>query len=201
VRSLADGVLVCEPLVMGAPWLTAVGEELFPGPEWFSYSYGEVFAEDIDELAASASIESVDEWQVIKRISERAFKQCLAELLGEDAPRDWGGEQSDLYSAHVHLGGQRTTAAFLLKGPARFVPMTLNQLGKNNDQIYRLAQEPARLLVVQHSHDITQAVRATLRAFTVAPGALRRYCLIDGRDSYRILKAYDKLDRALELSE
>jgi len=29
------------------------------------------------------------------------------------------------------------TAAFLLKGPARFVPMGLNHLGKNNDQIVR----------------------------------------------------------------
>ena len=78
--------------------------------------------------------------------------------------------------------------------------MTLNQLGKNNDQIYRLAQEPAELLVVQHCHDITAAVRATLRAFTVTPGALRRYCLIDGKDSFKILKAYDKLEQALKLS-
>jgi hypothetical protein len=29
----------------------------------------------------------------------------------------------------------------------------------------------------------------------------RRYCLIDGRDSLRLLVAYDKLNRALELSE
>jgi len=29
------------------------------------------------------------------------------------------------------------TAAFLLKGPARFAPMGLNHLGKNNDQIVR----------------------------------------------------------------
>jgi hypothetical protein len=49
-------------------------------------------------------------------------------------------------SAHVHLGERRTTAAFLLKGPAggkKFAPMRLNHLGRNNDQIYRLAQESA----------------------------------------------------------
>ena len=39
--------------------------------------------------------------------------------------------------AHLHLKGSRMTAAFLLKGPARFVPMGLNHLGKNNDQIVR----------------------------------------------------------------
>lgn len=78
--------------------------------------------------------------------------------------------------------------------------MGLNHLGKNNDQIFRLAQAPAGLLVVQHCHEIQEPVRATLRAFAVQPGAVRRYCLIDGKDSLRLLIAYDKLDRARELS-
>ncbi len=110
------------------------------------------------------------------------------------------GEQSDHYTSHLTLGGRRVSAAFLLKGPARFQPMTLNNLGKNNDQIVRLANEPADVLIVQHSHDITQPVRATLRAFAVQPSRPRRYCLIDGRDSLRLLRAYDKVERALELS-
>ena len=80
--------------------------------------------------------------------------------------------------------------------------MRLNNLGKNNDQIVRLSKEPASLLIVQHCHDIGQAVRDTLRAFAIQPGPMRRrYCLIDGKDSYKILKAYGKLDRAIELSE
>lgn len=33
------------------------------------------------------------------------------------------------------------------------------------------------------------------------PSRPRRYCLIDGRDSLRLLMAYDKLDRAPKLSE
>jgi hypothetical protein len=107
----------------------------------------------------------------------------------------------ECYSAHLHIDGERVAGAFLLKGPAEFRPMTLNMLGKNNDQIVRLAQEPAELLVVQHCHDICPPVRATLRAFTIQPGTLdRRYCCIDGKDSLRILQAYDKLDEALELS-
>jgi hypothetical protein len=137
----------------------------------------------------------------MSRISEAAFKQCLAEILGDSITRDWGGERSDHYAAHLHLQGKRVTAAFLLKGPARFRRMTLNSLGKQNDQIYRLAQEPAEVLVVQHCHDITTPVRATLRAFAVQPCRVRRYCLIDGRDSLRLLNAYGKVARALELSK
>jgi hypothetical protein len=133
-------------------------------------------------------------------ITEKAFKTCLAELLGDKIQNDWGGETSDYYTAHLHLNGQRVTAAFLLKGPARFEAMTLNNLGKNNDQIVRLAKEPANLLVVQHCHDILQPVRDTLRAFAVQPSRPRRYCLIDGRDSLRILQAYGLYDRAIALS-
>jgi hypothetical protein len=136
----------------------------------------------------------------MRDIRERAFKRCLTEILGDTARSDWGGEMADHFAAHLHLCGKRTAAAFLLKGPANFAPMGLNHLGKNNDQIYRLAQTPAGLLVVQHCHEIQEPVRATLRAFAVQPGAVRRYCLIDGKDSLRLLIAYDKLGRARELS-
>lgn len=78
--------------------------------------------------------------------------------------------------------------------------MGLNHLGKNNDQIVRLSQEPANLLIVQHCHDVLPPVRATLRAFTVQAGGGRRYCIIDGRDSLRLLRAYGKLERALSLT-
>ena len=78
--------------------------------------------------------------------------------------------------------------------------MTLNHLGKNNDQIYRLAMEPADVLFVQHSHDVTPAVRATLRAFAVQPSRPRRYCIIDGRDSLRLLHAYSLYDQAVKWS-
>lgn len=81
-----------------------------------------------------------------------------------------------------------------------FAPMGLNHLGKNNDQIYGLAHTPAELLVVQHCHEFQEPVWSTLRSFAVQPGAVRRYCPIDGKNSLRLLNAYDKLDRARELS-
>jgi hypothetical protein len=78
-----------------------------------------------------------------------------------------------LYSPHLQVGAKRLPAAFLLKGPAKFAAMTLNTLGKNSDQIVRLAHEPAQLLIVQRCHQITQAVRETLRAFTIQLGSPR----------------------------
>ncbi|OFX15941.1 MAG: hypothetical protein A2Z18_00045 [Armatimonadetes bacterium RBG_16_58_9] len=79
--------------------------------------------------------------------------------------------------------------------------MGLNHLGKNNDQIVRLSHEPADVLFVQHCHDILPAVRETLRAFAVQPSNPRRYCLIDGRDSLRLLCAHGLYETAVELSE
>jgi hypothetical protein len=91
----------------------------------------------------------------MRHISEAAVKACFSRLLADAAAKDWGGETSDFFTAHLHLGGIRMTAAFLLKGPARFERMTLRHLGKNSDQIVRLADEPAEVLIVQHCHDIT----------------------------------------------
>jgi hypothetical protein len=71
--------------------------------------------------------------------------------------------------------------------------MKATHLGKNGDQITRLASEPAQLLVLQHCHLVSRPVREQLRAFAVNPCAPRRYCIIDGPDTYRLLKAYDLL--------
>jgi len=105
------------------------------------------------------------------------------------------GELADHFSSSVHLSDERVSAAFLLKGPGgnNFREMTPEMLGKRADQIYRLAQTPAQLLVVQHCHQIGEAVRATLRSFSVIPNDPRRYCLIEGKDTYKILQAYGKI--------
>ena len=126
-------------------------------------------------------------------LPESEVKRHLADILGDLTKKDWGGEQNDHFTSSITLGNKRTTAAFLLKGPAKFEEMQPRHLGKNADQIYRLSACPASLLIVQHCHDIGEAVRATLRAFCVMPHNPRYYCLIDGKDTYRILKAYGKV--------
>lgn len=197
VRTDGD-LIVFAPLVIGSPWLEGDAREVGVEPMFLAKDFYEHYVEDIDEFEKVAGVPEPDNPGPMEHISEKAFKYCLAMILGDAAQGDWGGENSDYYSAHLRIKGNRTNAAFLLKGPARFAPMDLNHLGKNNDQIYRLSQEPAGLLVVQHCHDILPAVRATLRAFAVQPSNPRRYCLIDGRDSLRLLQAYGLYEVALE---
>ncbi len=189
--------LVFRPLIMGFPWLSSQDPEWADKVMWWNRDFYEHFVEDIDEFDKVRTTPKPESIEVMRQVPERNFKLCLAKILGDRVTNDWGGEQSDHFTSNVHLCGRRTTAAFLLKGPARFAPMTLNHLGKNNDQIYRLSQEPAELLVVQHSHDITPPVRATLRAFAVQPGRARRYCFMDGRDSLWLLNAYGLLKEAI----
>jgi hypothetical protein len=196
-----DNVVVFDPIVIGTPWLEADENGPYQAVEWYASEFYEHFIEDFDEFAKVAESAEPQNSDGMRSISEAAFKTCVAEILGDSASKDWGGETSDYYTAHLRLRSRRVTAAFLFKGPARFEPMGLNHLGKNNDQIVRLADEPAEVLIVQHCHDILPSVRKTLRAFAVQPSRSRRYCLIDGRDSLRLLLAYGLYEKALALSE
>jgi hypothetical protein len=126
---------------MGAPWLSAKTDPSpVPDAEWESFGFYENFVEDIAEFSKIRNVDAPTDFAIMKQVTEAAFKQCLGEILGDMVRKDWGGETSDHFTSHIHLGGRRTTAAFLLKGPGnKFAPMGLNHLGKNNDQIYRLA--------------------------------------------------------------
>jgi hypothetical protein len=184
---------------MGFPWLEASPETDFE-PMWLACDFYEHYIEDVDEFSKVKEVAEPADAGPMSAVSEYAFKLCLSKILGDSPPSDWGGEQSDFFGAHLHLCGRRLKAAFLLKGPARFEPMKLTHLGKNANQIVRLAHEPAEILFVQHSHDILSDVRETLRAFAVQPSRPRRYCLIDGRDSLRLLRAYNLYDEAVRLT-
>lgn len=189
-----------EPIVIGAPWFDHPRNgddcaELM----WLGQDFGEILPEDIAEFSRAKDVEvgSVEEWQsVMSRLPEARVKAAIAGLLSEPEKKDWGGETDDHFSANAIVGGRRRTAAFLLKGPTHFREMTLEMCGKRADQIYRLAKTSAEVLVVQHSHLISDAVRGTLRALIIQPGGrARKYCLMDGQATYRILKAYDLLPK------
>jgi hypothetical protein len=199
--SANDTLLKFDPIIMGFPWLRQKEEKPSFDIMWYGTTFYENFIEDFDEFAKVKEVEAPLSPLEMKDVSEKAFKICLSQILGDSIQKDWGGETSDYFSSHIHLNGKRKTAAFLLKGPSHFAPMTLNHLGKNNDQILRLSREPAQILFVQHSHDISSVVKETLRAFAIQPSNPRRYCFIDGRDSLRLLRAYNLFDKALELSK
>ncbi|MBU1276775.1 MAG: hypothetical protein KJ720_15470 [Proteobacteria bacterium] len=198
IRGVNAHEIILHPIIMGAPsYDHPLNQEYGGDVVWFGWNWYENFPEDIDEFNKIKEVGDVaaQEWiDYMKVQSEENIKEKFCDILQDITKKDWGGEQDDLFSTHIHLSGQRKSAAFLLKGPGSgFREMTPDMLGKRGDQIYRLDGTPADLLVVQHCHKIGEAVRATLRAFAVNPSRPRRYCFIDGRDTYRILKAYGKL--------
>jgi hypothetical protein len=141
---------------------------------------------------------SRSEFERMRRIPERVVKEVVADLLGElHVPKDWGGEEADLFSGNLLLNGRRCTGAFLLKGPAVFRAMTPADCGKNGDQIYRLFNIPADIYVIQHCHNIGAAVRKIVEAL-----ALHRafvvpcyYCFMDGMATARLLRAHGRWPR------
>lgn len=128
----------------------------------------------------------------MQTVPELEVKRTLAQLLGEPViPKDWGGEQSDLWTTRLRVNGKHHTAAFLLKGPAGgrlSRPMTIGMLGQNGDQLQRLANTPAEVLVVQHCHEIRPEVVAMLRGLASDFRNVRHFMVLDGYDSYAILR-------------
>lgn len=185
-----------EPIVVGAPWLDHPRNQDGAAAIWFGRDYGEILPEDIAEFARmkEAVAASADEWMsVMENVPEAYVKKSIASLLKEPAKSDWGGEENDHFSANVTIADRRCTAAFLLKGPAKFQEMTPAMCGKNGDQIYRLTKTGADISIVQHAHLIGPSVRETLRSMVVTPGRTRKFSVMDGQATYRLLKAYGLL--------
>ncbi len=91
-----------------------------------------------------------------------------------------------------HYTYLRTGEGWLYRGPAKFAPMTVAMLGKNGDQLERLARTAADILVLQHCHEITPAVISSLRAHASDYRNPRRYLIIDGYDTLKILASSDR---------
>lgn len=196
---IENSTIIYEPLIIGFPYVenAKTGDLLWE-------RYNDVFhihPEEFDEFSKAKELEIPSNFDQMRDIKENVFKKCLGKILNESAPKDWGGEMSDFFTSHLHLNGKRIKTAFLLKGPAKFSPMTLSHLGKNSDQIVRLSKEPADVLVVQHCHDILPVVVETLKVFATQPSNPRRYCVIDGRESLRLLNAYNLTEWAINESK
>lgn len=149
----------------------------------------------IDEFCNMRKIDprriNIDEMQ---QYSEAQIKTWIAEIIGErDIPKDWGGENSDLYAMNLHIEGEPMRAAFAFKGLAKFHKMEVKDLGKNGDQIVRLFNEPADIFIVQHCHFISPGVVYTMDAFASRYYQPSYYSVINGIDTLRILKAYGKI--------
>jgi hypothetical protein len=197
--ALEGNKLIFHPLIMGFPYLEDVNTGNLSWTR--SGDYYRLYLEDFDEFSQIKEYEIPAEFDAMKNIKESVFKEALGKVLSESTPKDWGGEASDFVTSHLHIKGKRTSAAFLLKGPAKYSPMTMSHLGKNGDQIVRLAHEPAEILIIQHCHDITSAVIETLKVFATQPSNPRFFCLIDGRESLRLLNAFGLMEWAINESK
>lgn len=193
IKEISSDKIQATPYVIAYP-ISDVGVSQNGLDHW-----GNQFEIHVDSIDSFNKVDSINarfsrkDLKPLQVIPEAQIKSAFAEIIGEPTiPKDWGGERSDLFSSYVQLDGQRISTAFAFKGPAKFKPMEMADLGKNGDQIFRLFSEPAELFIIQHCHEITTPVRAHMRAFASQVGRLRLFCIINGYDTIRILKAYNK---------
>jgi hypothetical protein len=151
----------------------------------------------IDEIESFFAVRSADIGTSFTRISETRFKDGVASILGERTKfKDWGGEQRDLASTRVRIGGRRRSAAFAFKGPGKTGRLTPAKMGKNGDQIQRLFRCPAEVFVVQYWRDIDDSVLEQVEKYAQLKALLEGreilYGVIDGWDSNRLIVAYPK---------
>lgn len=157
-----------------------------------------VYVDDIDSFALVKKVRPNEVASIVPvSLSEKYVKQSLADIIGERfVPKDWAGEKSDLYTTQVVLRGKRVDAAFLLKGPSVDV-LTIGGLGTRGNQVLKLTKEPATLFVVQHvgkiESDVIEHLESEVTKQSKVRGVKVYYCVIDGTDTARILKAYNRL--------
>lgn len=159
------------------------------------FDHGQVRFPEIEAFEKAGEVEppSPDQFAVMKDISEERTKQAFAEIIGEQfIDKDWPGERSDLFTPRLRFDGREISAAFAFKGPGKWKRMDIADMGKRGDQALRLFDEPADLVVVQHCHQIDSRVRDLMRALAAQYMGKKMFCLIDGADTWRILKAYGK---------
>jgi hypothetical protein len=136
---------------------------------------------------------------LLEDVVQRALEQIL------DVPyhrQDHPTELSDLYTTNTVVNGRRTPTAFMLKGRGcTSRELQIRDCGKNGDQLLRLFDSPAELLVVQYVGMIADNVIRDLEQKVDARRKHRPtwFAIIDGQDTARLLRAYGfaRSDRAL----
>ena len=95
------------------------------------------------------------------------MKKGVAKILGEKGDfNDWGGENHDLISTRLYIKNTRKTVAFAFKGPGTKGKLTPGKMGKNGDQIQRLAKcKTANVIMVQYWGQIDDSVIEQLGDF------------------------------------
>ncbi len=197
VDIVRDDFVSATALVMGTPTFTHFRNRdtkldlADHAADWF-----ETWPEDIDELAACADIAppADKDWQAaLAPLCGEDICRALADILGGTRMRGEADAGTLMLAAGARRGGEQAPTAVIVVADAGAGVLEPATLRARPDAMAALDATPAELWIVQHCHTIGPAVREMVRAFAVRPHAPRRYCLIDGADTYRILKAYGKL--------
>jgi hypothetical protein len=152
--------------------------------------------DDIDNFSRVSSVKP--DGSLPSTVSEDEFKTGVQAVIGQAGEfKDWGGENSDLFSSHVRINGKRLATAFAFKGPGLRAKLVPGKMGKNGDQIQRMFQQDARVFLVQHWREIDPSVLSEMRAHAINKStqngcATIYYGIISGQDSERLRKAYPK---------
>ena len=150
----------------------------------------------VDDIESFSNVKKVRSRQSLSdTVSEEEVKHAVQAILGEPGDfKDWGGEDSDLYSGRLRMNGKRHVAAFAFKGPGERGALVPGRMGKNGDQMTRMFRQDADVFLVQHWREIKPSVAELMRSLAVAKsvssGKLIRYGVIDGVDTERLRRAY-----------
>jgi len=182
-----NGLLEVEPYIIGDLVREISGLKL-------NWAMGvRLHPETIDSFSkmAGAPAATKSELEQLLATPEDDVKHAVAAIIGEPyVPKDWGGEKSDLQTAQLRLDGAPISAALIFKGPSVRGEMHLANMGKRGDQLIRAFDEPADLILVQHCNKVANSVVRMAEALAANPARPRRYCILDGNDTVRLLKAY-----------
>lgn len=151
----------------------------------------------IDDIDSFSRATSITKLQGYTKMPETQFKRGIANILGEKGDfKAWGGENRDLSSTRLRIGGKRRVAAFAFKGPGKTGKLTPGKMGKNGDQIQRLGTCPAEVFLVQYWAEIDDAVLQQLEKYAQLKSVMEDrvifYGIIDGVDSSKLIQAYPK---------
>lgn len=191
IQDVESARVSLRPVALGQR-LVSIGKHSLSTPVWDSAHVWPQQVDDFKDVDFSRGTKA--DLEMLRDVPEEAVKHWFAEIVGEpEVPKDWGGEQYDLWTRNLAIEGKPVRAAIAFKGPAAFRQLRIADLGKNGDQIQRLAHSPADLLVVQHCHTISSTVEHMLRTYALSPTHIRRYMVIDGYATAAILKHFEYL--------
>lgn len=150
--------------------------------------------EDVDQLSKSREIKDVPSKLIPERLPESIVKRGILRLIKETkSPKDWGGENNDIFTGKLKVSGRAHRAAFALKGPSKKGTLVPAMMGKNGDQIQRLFGSPADVFFVQYEGEIAESIVGLMEQLAKARALLGgqiSFGIIDRRDTYRLRIAF-----------